>query len=120
MTFRLINLNIMVYDDWLLIGQKNTSVIDCNTFNIMIPIPYLKVFSVECLKGQFLVHSSFLLYINDLCNVSNIFDLILFADDNNISYSHKDNSHLTRKYIHAETLALLTKPLYFPNMKYLK
>jgi hypothetical protein len=24
------------------------------------------------------------------------------------------------KYMHAETLALLTKPLYFPNMKYLK
>jgi hypothetical protein len=27
---------------------------------------------------------------------------------------------LTRKYMRAETLALLTKPLYFPNMKYLK
>jgi hypothetical protein len=26
----------------------------------------------------------------------------------------------TRKYMHAETLALLTEPLYFPNMKYLK
>jgi hypothetical protein len=26
----------------------------------------------------------------------------------------------TRKYMHAETLALLTKPLYFLNMKYLK
>jgi hypothetical protein len=26
----------------------------------------------------------------------------------------------TRKYMHAETLALLTKPLYFPNMKYLE
>jgi hypothetical protein len=26
----------------------------------------------------------------------------------------------TRKYVHAETLALLTKPLHFPNMKYLK
>ena len=79
----------------------------------MIPIPYLKVFSVECPKDQFLVHSSFLLYINDLCNVSNIFDLILFADDNNVSYSHKDNSHLTRKYMHAETLALLTNHCIF-------
>ena len=27
---------------------------------------------------------------------------------------------VTRKYMHAETLALLTKPFYFPNMKYLK
>ena len=26
----------------------------------------------------------------------------------------------TRKYMHAETLALLTKPLHFPNMKYPK
>jgi hypothetical protein len=26
----------------------------------------------------------------------------------------------TRKYMHAETLPLLTKPLYFPNLKYLK
>jgi hypothetical protein len=30
----------------------------------------------------------------------------------------KDN--LTRKYMHAETLALLRKLLYFPNMEYLK
>jgi hypothetical protein len=30
------------------------------------------------------------------------------------------NIDFTRKYMHAETLALLTKPLYFPNMKYLK
>jgi hypothetical protein len=28
--------------------------------------------------------------------------------------------NITRKYMHAETLALLTKPLCFPNMKYLK
>jgi hypothetical protein len=32
----------------------------------------------------------------------------------------KDGRNRTRKYMHAETLALLTKPLYFPNMKYLK
>ena len=31
-----------------------------------------------------------------------------------------DIKYVTRKYMHAETLALLTKPLYFPNMKYLK
>jgi hypothetical protein len=28
------------------------------------------------------------------------------------------NIIITRKYMHAETLALLTKPLYFPNMKF--
>jgi hypothetical protein len=32
----------------------------------------------------------------------------------------RPNHNVTRKYMHAETLALLTKPLYFPNMKYLK
>jgi hypothetical protein len=37
-----------------------------------------------------------------------------WSDDGNYDSDH------TRKYMHAETLALLTKPLYFPNMKYLK
>ena len=32
----------------------------------------------------------FLLYINDLCNVSKVVDFILFADDTNIFFSHKD------------------------------
>jgi hypothetical protein len=35
-------------------------------------------------------------------------------DTDNIFY------FLTRKYMHAETIALLTRPLYFTNMKYLK
>jgi hypothetical protein len=34
--------------------------------------------------------------------------------------ANKLTLNITRKYMHAETLALLTKPLYFPNMKYLK
>jgi hypothetical protein len=29
----------------------------------------------------------------------------------------KGHSVTTRKYMHAETLALLTKPLYYPNMR---
>ena len=36
----------------------------------------------------------FLLYINDLCNVSNILDIILFADDTNIFFSHRDQNYL--------------------------
>ena len=32
----------------------------------------------------------FLLYINDLCNVSKVVDFIRFADDTNIFFSHKD------------------------------
>ena len=30
------------------------------------------------------------IYINDLCNVSKVLDFILFADDTNIFFSHKD------------------------------
>ena len=36
----------------------------------------------------------FLIYINDLCQVSNILDMILFADDTNIFYSHQDPNFL--------------------------
>ena len=36
----------------------------------------------------------FLLYINDLCNVSKVVDFILFADDTNIFFSHKDFNSL--------------------------
>ena len=37
---------------------------------------------------------SLLVYINDLCNVSKVLELILFADDTNIFYSHTDASYL--------------------------
>ena len=36
----------------------------------------------------------FLLYIDDLSNVSNILDIILFADDTNIFFSHRDQNYL--------------------------
>ena len=32
--------------------------------------------------------------VNDLCNVSKVLELILFADDTNIFYSHTDASYL--------------------------
>ena len=36
----------------------------------------------------------FLLYINDLCDVTNVLEFILFADDTNLFYSHKNQSSL--------------------------
>ena len=36
----------------------------------------------------------FLIYINDLCNASNVLEFILFADDTNIFYSHQNRNIL--------------------------
>ena len=36
----------------------------------------------------------FMVYINDLCNVSKVLELILFAGDTNIFFSHTDASYL--------------------------
>ena len=45
-------------------------------------------------QGSILGPLLFLLYINDLSNVSNILDIILFADDTNIFFSHRDQNYL--------------------------
>ena len=37
----------------------------------------------------------FLIYINDLCNMSNVLQFILFPDDTNIFFAHKDIKSLS-------------------------
>jgi glutamate racemase len=41
-------------------------------------------------QGSILGTSLFILYINDICNVSPKLKFILFADDTNVFYSGKD------------------------------
>ena len=44
-------------------------------------------------QGSILGALLFLLYINDLCDVSKALDFVLFAEDTNIFYSHKDQNY---------------------------
>ena len=41
-------------------------------------------------QGSILGPKLLLLYINDICNVSNILDFILYADDTNVFYKHEN------------------------------
>ena len=52
-------------------------------------------------QGSTVGLKSFLLYINDLCNVPSIFKFVLFADDTNIFYS-ADNLELLGNTISQE------------------
>ena len=48
--------------------------------------------NIKCgvLKGSVLGALLFLIYVNDLNRASDTLDLIMFADDTNLFYSHKD------------------------------
>ena len=41
-------------------------------------------------QGSILGHKLFLMYINDICNVSHMLDFILYADDTNVFHKHEN------------------------------
>ena len=49
---------------------------------------------MESHKDPYWDESSLFLYINDICNVSEIVKFILFADDTNVFYSDHDINNL--------------------------
>ena len=50
---------------------------------------FIKFNKKKVQQGSILGPLLFLLYVNDLCEISNILELIMFADDTNLFYSHK-------------------------------
>ena len=56
---------------------------------------FYKVIQCGVPQGSILGPLLFLLYMNDIGNVSNILELILFADDTNLFFSHNDLYSLT-------------------------
>jgi hypothetical protein len=77
-------------------------------------------------QGSILGPLFFLLYINDICNVSQLVETILFADDTNIFFSHKDpqyvidslNNELEKlsDWFQANRLSLKKRNLWYLNL----
>ena len=68
-------------------------------------LQYVKLNGVP--QGSVACPLFFLVYINDICHLSNLYDLVLFADDTNLFFSHNDIQTLTH-IINSEMLGYLT------------
>ena len=107
-------------------GYKIILAIDFNLFNIM-NIIHPEKGLLWGASGSILGPLFFLLYINDICNVSQLIDIVVFADDTNIFFFHKESQYVintlnreTEKlsdWFHANKLSLNVKFMVFKPRK---
>ena len=75
--------------------SKATSQIGDNSFKLMEKKKTsLETISCGVPQGSILGPLLYLLYVNDLKNASNILDTMMFADDTNLIFTHKDITYL--------------------------
>ena len=75
--------------------SKATSQIGDNSFKSMEKKKTsLETISCGVPQGSILGPLLYLLYVNDLKNASNILDTMMFADDTNLIFTHKDIRYL--------------------------
>ena len=76
-------------------GLKVIFLVDNNLCNISVTtLHHCIIITCGVRQGSILGPLLFFVSINDLCSVSKVLELILFADDTNIFYSHTDASYL--------------------------
>ena len=90
--WHIMGLEVLLANDWLASYSSNrkqyVSIDECNSdlLNILCGVP----------QGSILGPKRFVLYVNDICNISKILKFVLFADDTNIFCSGHDAMQLSR------------------------